>query len=80
MTGGDVGPLGKDAVGLVPAVAIILSSQVDEMNRLFAWANSSKKGLILFIDEADAFLRRGRMSSSSSTILSSKVPPTWPSR
>ncbi|EER12765.1 26S proteosome regulatory subunit, putative [Perkinsus marinus ATCC 50983] len=51
MTGGDVGPLGKDAV--------------DEMNRLFAWANSSKKGLILFIDEADAFLRRGRMSSSS---------------
>ncbi|KAF4694777.1 ATPase, AAA [Perkinsus olseni] len=51
MTGGDVGPLGKDAV--------------DEMNRLFAWANTSKKGLILFIDEADAFLRRGRMSSSS---------------
>lgn len=44
--------------------------QVDEMNRLFAWANTSKKGLILFIDEADAFLRRGRMSSSSSVITS----------
>merc|ERR1719171_2712055 len=46
MTGGDVGPLGKSAV--------------EEMNKLFAWAATSKKGLILFIDEADAFLRHGR--------------------
>jgi len=50
MSGGDVGPLGKDAV--------------HELNKLFAWANSSKKGLILFIDEADAFLRVGRGSES----------------
>lgn len=46
MTGGDVGPLGKDAV--------------NEVNKLFHWANHSKKGLILFVDEAEAFLRQGR--------------------
>ncbi|KAF8822266.1 ATPase, AAA family protein [Cardiosporidium cionae] len=46
MAGGDVGPLGKEAV--------------TEINKVFKWANHSKKGLILFIDEADAFLRQGR--------------------
>jgi len=46
MSGGDVGPLGKDAV--------------EEVNKLFSWANQSKKGLVLFVDEADAFLRTGR--------------------
>ncbi|CEM02546.1 unnamed protein product [Vitrella brassicaformis CCMP3155] len=51
MTGGDIGPLGKDAV--------------NEINKLFRWANSSRKGLILFIDEADAFLRRGRMGEGT---------------
>merc|ERR1719262_674063 len=51
MSGGDVGPLGKDAV--------------HELNKLFDWANSSKKGLILFIDEADAFLRAGRQSEAA---------------
>uniref|UniRef100_A0A7S2IQC7 AAA+ ATPase domain-containing protein n=1 Tax=Alexandrium andersonii TaxID=327968 RepID=A0A7S2IQC7_9DINO len=50
MSGGDVGPLGKDAV--------------QELNKLFSWANSSRRGLILFIDEADAFLRTGRGSES----------------
>jgi len=50
MSGGDVGPLGKDAV--------------HELNKLFAWANNSRKGLILFIDEADAFLRTGRGSDA----------------
>lgn len=49
MSGGDVGPLGKDAV--------------DEVNKLFDWANKSKKGMVLFIDEADAFLRKGRQSN-----------------
>jgi len=52
MSGGDVGPLGKDAV--------------HELNKLFTWANSSRKGLILFIDEADAFLRVGRGSEAGS--------------
>merc|ERR1719326_613399 len=52
MSGGDVGPLGKDAV--------------HELNKLFSWANSSRKGLILFIDEADAFLRMGRGTEAGS--------------
>eukprot|EP00923_Selenidium_pygospionis_P054261 GHVN01094509.1.p1 GENE.GHVN01094509.1~~GHVN01094509.1.p1 ORF type:complete len:436 (-),score=69.61 GHVN01094509.1:241-1548(-) len=51
MTGGDVGPLGKDAV--------------TEMNKLFRWANASKRGMVLFIDEAESFLRMGRGSSGS---------------
>lgn len=50
MSGGDVGPLGKDAV--------------HELNKLFAWANKSRRGLILFVDEAEAFLRAGRGSES----------------
>eukprot|EP00428_Durinskia_dybowskii_P014276 CAMPEP_0170212890 /NCGR_PEP_ID=MMETSP0116_2-20130129/6067_1 /TAXON_ID=400756 /ORGANISM="Durinskia baltica, Strain CSIRO CS-38" /LENGTH=551 /DNA_ID=CAMNT_0010463437 /DNA_START=114 /DNA_END=1769 /DNA_ORIENTATION=+ len=50
MSGGDVGPLGHNAV--------------QELNKLFAWANQSRKGLILFIDEAEAFLRTGRGSDS----------------
>ena len=44
MTGADVLPLG--------------SSAVTELNKLFDWAETSKKGLLLFIDESDAFLKR----------------------
>jgi len=44
LTGGDVAPLGRDAV--------------TEIHKLFDWANASNKGLLLFVDEADAFLRR----------------------
>ncbi|PFH35815.1 ATPase, AAA family protein [Besnoitia besnoiti] len=51
MTGGDVGPLGRDGPS--------------EVNKLFAWADKSRKGLLLFIDEADAFLRQGRGSASA---------------
>jgi len=51
MSGGDIGPLGKDAV--------------DEVNKMFKWANSTSKGMILFIDEAEAFLRKGRGSDSA---------------
>jgi len=42
MSGGDVGPLGEDAV--------------NQLHSLFNWAAGSKKGLLLFIDEAEAFL------------------------
>lgn len=42
MTGGDVAPLGSQAV--------------TKIHELFNWAVKSKKGLVLFIDEADAFL------------------------
>eukprot|EP00092_Neocalanus_flemingeri_P010276 GFUD01011072.1.p1 GENE.GFUD01011072.1~~GFUD01011072.1.p1 ORF type:complete len:623 (+),score=219.30 GFUD01011072.1:108-1976(+) len=44
MTGGDVAPMGRDGVTAV--------------HKLFDWANTSNKGLILFVDEADAFLRK----------------------
>lgn len=44
MTGGDVGPLGKDAV--------------TELHKMFDWARTSRNGLVVFIDEAEAFLRR----------------------
>ena len=42
MTGGDVAPLGPQAV--------------TKIHELFNWAAGSRKGLLLFIDEADAFL------------------------
>jgi len=44
MTGGDVAPMGRDGVTAV--------------HKLFDWASTSRKGLILFVDEADAFLRK----------------------
>ena len=44
MTGGDVGPMGKEAVTAI--------------HKVFDWAHTSRRGLLLFIDEADAFLRK----------------------
>ncbi|CAE7467330.1 ndbB, partial [Symbiodinium necroappetens] len=48
------------------AAAALKRLQVHELNKLFSWANSSRRGLILFIDEADAFLRTGRGSDTGS--------------
>ncbi len=42
MSGGDVSPLGADAV--------------TQIHNLFAWARYSPKGVILFVDEAEVFL------------------------
>ena len=42
MSGGDVGPLGCDAV--------------TQIHNLFRWAHFCRKGVLLFIDEAEAFL------------------------
>ena len=42
MSGGDVGPLGSDGV--------------TQIHALFRWAKVSRKGVLLFIDEAEAFL------------------------
>merc|ERR1719456_2191190 len=42
MAGGDVAPLEDQAV--------------TELHRLFKWVNSCRHGVLLFIDEADAFL------------------------
>ena len=44
MTGGDISPLGKDGV--------------TEIHKLFDWAQTTPRGLIIFVDEADAFLRK----------------------
>ncbi|XP_045542024.1 ATPase family AAA domain-containing protein 3A homolog [Papilio machaon] len=44
LTGGDVAPMGKGAVAAI--------------HKVFDWANTSRKGVLLFIDEADAFLRK----------------------
>lgn len=44
ITGGDVAPLGREGVS--------------EMHKLFDWAQASRRGVLLFVDEADAFLRR----------------------
>jgi ATPase family AAA domain-containing protein 3A/B len=43
LTGGDIAPLGRDAV--------------TELHKLFDWAKTSRKGLLVFVDEADAFLQ-----------------------
>lgn len=51
MTGGDVAPLGSQAV--------------TKIHELFNWAGKSRKGLLLFIDEADAFLCERNSNSMS---------------
>jgi ATPase family AAA domain-containing protein 3A/B len=52
MSGGDVAPLEEQAV--------------TELHKLFKWVHRSKRGVLLFIDEADAFLtsRKNVMSES----------------
>ena len=42
LSGGDVGPLGEDAV--------------PQLHALFRWAERSHRGLLIFVDEAEAFL------------------------
>ena len=55
MSGGDVAPLGGKAV--------------QQLHEMFDWAERSRKGLLLFIDEADAFLgRRGNQMSEVSML------------
>jgi len=62
LAGGDVAPLGPGAI--------------TELHRVFDWGESRKNGLVLFIDEADAFLRKrgddrdGEMSETMRNTLS----------
>lgn len=62
LAGGDVAPLG--------------SAAITEIHRVFDWGESRKNGLVLFVDEADAFLRRrgndqdGEMSEDMRNALS----------
>lgn len=51
MVGSDIAPLGPLAVR--------------ELNKLFDWSEKQKDGIILFIDEADAFLRNRKNSEMS---------------
>ncbi|CAJ0931807.1 unnamed protein product, partial [Mesorhabditis belari] len=44
LTGGDIAPMGRDGVSAI--------------HKVFDWAQSSRKGLVVFIDEADAFLQK----------------------
>lgn len=44
MTGGDIALLGKESVGAI--------------HKVFDWASTSRNGLVLFIDEAEGFLRK----------------------
>lgn len=44
MTGGDIAPMGREGV--------------TAMHKVFDWANTSRRGVLLFVDEADAFLRK----------------------
>lgn len=54
MVGSDIAPLGPLAVG--------------ELNKLFDWAENQKNGIILFIDEADAFLRNRKDDEMSESM------------
>jgi len=51
MVGSDIAPLGPMAV--------------TEINRLFDWAEKQPNGMVLFIDEADAFLRSRKSNEMS---------------
>ncbi len=55
MSGGDVAPLGGNAV--------------TQLHSMFDWAETSRKGLLLFIDEADAFLGRRSGNQSEASML-----------
>ena len=59
MSGGDVLPLGKTAV--------------TELHRLFNWAERSAKGVLIFIDEAEAFLQRRSRGVQQSEHLKSAI-------
>ena len=52
MSGGDVGPIGADGV--------------TEIHSIFKWAKSSRRGVLLFIDEAECFLGNRKQASKMS--------------
>lgn len=59
LTGADVAPLGKEAV--------------TELHKVFDWANTSRRGMILFIDEADAYFRKRDQSEHISEDLRNAI-------
>ena len=59
MTGADVAPLGPEAVA--------------EIHKVFDWANRSSRGMILFIDEADAYFRKRQSQTDISENLRNSI-------
>ncbi|OAF67946.1 ATPase family AAA domain-containing protein 3 [Intoshia linei] len=57
ITGGDVAPMGREGVTAI--------------HKLFDWAQTSRKGLLLFVDEADAFFRKRSQGSISEDLRAS---------
>ncbi|OQR77170.1 ATPase family AAA domain-containing protein 3-B-like [Tropilaelaps mercedesae] len=57
MSGGDVAPMGAEGVSAI--------------HKLFDWSETSRKGVLLFIDEADAFLRKRSSEHISEQLRSS---------
>eukprot|EP00096_Caligus_rogercresseyi_P010762 TRINITY_DN4016_c0_g1_i1.p1 TRINITY_DN4016_c0_g1~~TRINITY_DN4016_c0_g1_i1.p1 ORF type:complete len:586 (+),score=193.44 TRINITY_DN4016_c0_g1_i1:70-1827(+) len=57
LTGGDISPMGRDGVTAI--------------HKVFDWAETSRKGLILFVDESDAFLRKRSSEKISEDLRSS---------
>lgn len=56
MAGSDIAPLRENAV--------------EQLNKLFDWAEKSGRGIIVFIDEGDAFLRNRDDSHMSENVRS----------
>jgi ATPase family AAA domain-containing protein 3A/B len=57
MSGGDVAPLGAQATYELNKCKLQFLALKLTLVSVFNWADKSKKGLVLFIDEAEAFLR-----------------------
>lgn len=38
-------------------IAPLKEGGVDQINKMFDWAEKSRKGIMIFVDEGDAFLR-----------------------
>ena len=55
MTGSDIAPMGREGVTAI--------------HEVFDWTSSSTKGVLLFVDHADAFLRKRSTVSSFLRIL-----------
>jgi hypothetical protein len=64
MSGGDVSPLGSDAV--------------IQIHQLFSWAAKSPKGVILFIDEAECFLGSNNEALNSVSRCTESLVYTYP--
>lgn len=67
VSGGDLSQLvtrfGEVSHGVLMISICQGTAAVTELHKLFDWAEKSSGGAVLFFDEADSFLRRGRDDS-----------------